>query len=303
MSVPLPAHHTQASQGHSHAYQGRDENAHLVASYTHDADLPTHKRTSSPSSYVDRNSLAAGRQHAQVYGAAVPVQLPSLNGVFHDPTRTLYGPGMGTGTGLSGAYGGPTHTDENTADAFRMPLVSSTPSPHSLHDYQHQPEQPHQDTHNSYSHASYHDQHARRDYHSGGATSTIASSSNSGSYTHPRQHHPHTQMLPSMLYATVHPDDTPSSSAFARPFGATASHTYAHSHSSSSLSPHSGSTQNLPSTSVTSNDDRQNPAPPQPSARAHAKRREKPKIELAPDQPLTTQGKPRARVYVACVQW
>lgn len=33
------------------------------------------------------------------------------------------------------------------------------------------------------------------------------------------------------------------------------------------------------------------------------KRREKPRIELAPDQPPTTQGKPRARVYVACVQW
>ncbi|KAF7768132.1 transcriptional regulator family: Fungal Specific TF [Agaricus bisporus var. burnettii] len=32
------------------------------------------------------------------------------------------------------------------------------------------------------------------------------------------------------------------------------------------------------------------------------KRREKPRIELAPDQPPTTQGKPRARVYVACVQ-
>lgn len=32
-------------------------------------------------------------------------------------------------------------------------------------------------------------------------------------------------------------------------------------------------------------------------------RREKPHIELAPDQPPTTQGKARARVYVACVQW
>ncbi|KAG1745927.1 uncharacterized protein EDB91DRAFT_1049694 [Suillus paluster] len=31
-------------------------------------------------------------------------------------------------------------------------------------------------------------------------------------------------------------------------------------------------------------------------------RREKPRIELAADQPLTTQGKPRARVYVACLQ-
>jgi len=32
-------------------------------------------------------------------------------------------------------------------------------------------------------------------------------------------------------------------------------------------------------------------------------RREKPRIELAPDQPPTTQGKPRSRVYVACLQW
>ncbi|KAG9315829.1 hypothetical protein JVU11DRAFT_3478 [Chiua virens] len=41
---------------------------------------------------------------------------------------------------------------------------------------------------------------------------------------------------------------------------------------------------------------------PSPS-RPTKSRREKPHIELAPDQPLTTQGKPRARVYVACVQW
>lgn len=33
------------------------------------------------------------------------------------------------------------------------------------------------------------------------------------------------------------------------------------------------------------------------------KRRPKPKIQLAPDQPPTTQGKPRARVYLACLQW
>ncbi|KIM89129.1 hypothetical protein PILCRDRAFT_212993 [Piloderma croceum F 1598] len=36
--------------------------------------------------------------------------------------------------------------------------------------------------------------------------------------------------------------------------------------------------------------------------RARKPRREKPRIELAPDQPPTTQGKPRSRVYVACVQ-
>lgn len=38
------------------------------------------------------------------------------------------------------------------------------------------------------------------------------------------------------------------------------------------------------------------------TADARRTRREKPRIELAPDQPLTTQGKPRARVYVACLQ-
>ncbi|KAH7928462.1 hypothetical protein BV22DRAFT_1030769 [Leucogyrophana mollusca] len=38
------------------------------------------------------------------------------------------------------------------------------------------------------------------------------------------------------------------------------------------------------------------------ASRSRKSRREKPRIELAPDQPLTTQGKPRARVYVACVQ-
>ncbi len=51
-------------------------------------------------------------------------------------------------------------------------------------------------------------------------------------------------------------------------------------------------------------------APPNTSSRsvpsgasAGRSRREKPRLELAPDQPLTTQGKPRTRVYVACVQW
>ncbi|KIJ64647.1 hypothetical protein HYDPIDRAFT_112046 [Hydnomerulius pinastri MD-312] len=38
------------------------------------------------------------------------------------------------------------------------------------------------------------------------------------------------------------------------------------------------------------------------ASRPRKTRREKPHIDLAPDQPLTTQGRPRARVYVACVQ-
>ncbi|KAG5639438.1 hypothetical protein H0H81_002309 [Sphagnurus paluster] len=42
-------------------------------------------------------------------------------------------------------------------------------------------------------------------------------------------------------------------------------------------------------------------APPAASLKRKG-RREKPRIELAPDQPPTTQGKPRARVYVACLQ-
>lgn len=42
---------------------------------------------------------------------------------------------------------------------------------------------------------------------------------------------------------------------------------------------------------------------PTQSSRPRKSRREKPRIELAPDQPPTTQGKPRARVYVACIQW
>lgn len=54
-------------------------------------------------------------------------------------------------------------------------------------------------------------------------------------------------------------------------------------------------TEHLPGSSK----DPQNDHPPRP----RKTRREKPRIELAPDQPPTTQGKPRARVYVACVQW
>ncbi|KAI0917327.1 hypothetical protein AcW1_007456 [Taiwanofungus camphoratus] len=46
-----------------------------------------------------------------------------------------------------------------------------------------------------------------------------------------------------------------------------------------------------------------NRKPSVPSSSGNSKsRKEKPRIELAPDQPLTTQGKPRTRVYVACVQ-
>jgi hypothetical protein len=40
---------------------------------------------------------------------------------------------------------------------------------------------------------------------------------------------------------------------------------------------------------------------PQPRARKPLK--DKAQIDLAPDQPPTTQGRPRARVFVACMQW
>jgi hypothetical protein len=43
--------------------------------------------------------------------------------------------------------------------------------------------------------------------------------------------------------------------------------------------------------------------PPSDTSKPKKTRREKPKIALAADQPPTTQGKPRARVYVACIQW
>ena len=41
-----------------------------------------------------------------------------------------------------------------------------------------------------------------------------------------------------------------------------------------------------------------------PSSNQNRKpRKDKPQIGLAPDQPPTTQGRPRERVFVACVQW
>jgi len=37
--------------------------------------------------------------------------------------------------------------------------------------------------------------------------------------------------------------------------------------------------------------------------RARKTLKNRPQIDLAPDQPPTTQGRPRARVFVACLQW
>ncbi|KAJ6621869.1 hypothetical protein B0H10DRAFT_2016158 [Mycena sp. CBHHK59/15] len=56
----------------------------------------------------------------------------------------------------------------------------------------------------------------------------------------------------------------------------------------------------ISATSLEFSGDSETWSPTQP--RPRKSRREKPRIELAPDQPPTTQGKPRARVYVACIQ-
>lgn len=44
-------------------------------------------------------------------------------------------------------------------------------------------------------------------------------------------------------------------------------------------------------------------ASPQPRAQKLLKDTSRPRIDLAPDQPTTTQGHPRTRVFVACRQW
>lgn len=41
----------------------------------------------------------------------------------------------------------------------------------------------------------------------------------------------------------------------------------------------------------------------QPPSQSRKSRRDKMRIELSADQPPTTQGRRRARVFVACVQW
>ncbi|KAJ7505151.1 hypothetical protein B0H11DRAFT_1708267 [Mycena galericulata] len=61
-------------------------------------------------------------------------------------------------------------------------------------------------------------------------------------------------------------------------------------------------TQPVSATSLDVSPDSEAWSPNQQSTRPRKSRREKPRIELAPDQPPTTQGKPRARVYVACIQ-
>ncbi|KAF8644423.1 hypothetical protein AX16_008483 [Volvariella volvacea WC 439] len=66
-----------------------------------------------------------------------------------------------------------------------------------------------------------------------------------------------------------------------------------------------GSSEHSPvvASSSTDGDAQPHDLQPPPTTRAKKPRKPKPRIELAPDQPPTTQGRPRARVYVACIQW
>jgi len=78
--------------------------------------------------------------------------------------------------------------------------------------------------------------------------------------------------------------------------------------------PDSPSTTTSPSSLVASNDGQDTPSSPPRLPDSpdllhssynppRKQRKEKQRIDLAPDQPPTTQGRPRARVFVACVQW
>ncbi|KZP33462.1 hypothetical protein FIBSPDRAFT_773133 [Athelia psychrophila] len=101
-------------------------------------------------------------------------------------------------------------------------------------------------------------------------------------------HAPNIQSLPHISTHDLH--DTVDTSTVLS--SATTEPPSAVSHSSHVDSPTTGTEQ-------WSKDSQSAPAPP---TRQPKSRREKPHIELAPDQPPTTQGKARARVYVACVQ-
>lgn len=68
--------------------------------------------------------------------------------------------------------------------------------------------------------------------------------------------------------------------------------------SSSSQSPERALAEKSPSTAGVTD-----PGSISPTVYASRPRSEKTRIQLASDQPLTTQGKVRTRVYVACIQW
>jgi hypothetical protein len=304
MSVGLPAHHNPSAQTHSHPHN--DDRHDFPQGYPQHPDEDAYPRRSpSNASYPQRSWPPPARPPSQAYEGPMPLQLPSLNGVFHDPTRSLYA--SGTTAVPPGSYGGPSPSDENDMDAFRLPLNSAVASshPHSPYDYQpHHQQDFHQDRHNNHSQASYRSHHSHlRDHSSSAVASAIPNNPSPGpnTYSHPRQHHPHQQMVSSMMY-NPHPSEVPSS-AFNRSYSASGSQSYTNSRSSPSLSPQL-EVAPIPLPVPVKSEDRHAPAiSPSTSRSTTSKRREKPKIELAADQPLTTQGKPRARVYVACVQW
>lgn len=129
---------------------------------------------------------------------------------------------------------------------------------------------------------------------------TVGGAPDQARATHVSQEYHHDPMPFRDLFPQLHPvtmysssEDSALSAYPSRPYDAALSDVRsAASHSSMSRSPppHQHA---LPAGSGS-----QTPTPKLPP-----KRREKPHIELSPDQPLTTQGKQRARVYVACVQW
>ena len=120
--------------------------------------------------------------------------------------------------------------------------------------------------------------------------------------THVSQEYNHHNSMPFRdQYHQLHPvamysssEDSALSTYPSRPYDAAAVSDVRSARSRSSIS-HSPPTHQ---SSLPSGSEPQASAPKPPP-----KRREKPRIELSADQPLTTQGKQRARVYVACVQW
>lgn len=69
-------------------------------------------------------------------------------------------------------------------------------------------------------------------------------------------------------------------------------------------SPPSGSSFEADSATSISSDPYSPPIITTPTRKDSSKpRRRRPKVDLAPDQPLTSQGKARTRVFSACLQW
>ncbi|KAI0086525.1 hypothetical protein BDY19DRAFT_348445 [Irpex rosettiformis] len=288
-------------QGHSNPQATQQD---FPQGYPQQSNEDSYRRGSPNNvSFTGRSLFPPARPSSQAYGGPMSVQLPSLNGVFHDPTRSLYGPG--TSALPPGSYGAPSPSDENM-NTFRIPLNAAVPSSHPSSHYDYHPHHQqdfHHDRHNAHSQASYRNHPHLPEHPSTSVPPNIPSNPSPGpsTYSQSRQHHPHQQVVPSMMYNPHHPE--PSSSAFNRSFAPSGPQPYTNSHSSPSPSPQLEVTPSIPSapSNPVKTEDRPVPSTTASSSRS-TKRREKPKIELSPDQPLTTQGKPRARVYVACVQ-